>query len=90
MLSDQEKTAQRAFERKLKDLQAMLHEMGGTHVGARQHGSAELAYANLKLREANHWVREHYFVNVITKNRPPMPPIKRREYSDRNGNGEGM
>lgn len=71
MLSDKDKANQRAFERKVQELEAMLHDMGGTRRGAREMGSQELKYARTKLVEASHWVRDHFFRNVIQPNRPP-------------------
>ena len=72
MLSEKDKAHQRDIERRIREMIALLHELGGTKRGSQQFASPELAYAQRKLREAGHWIREHYYVNVMTKNgRPP-------------------
>lgn len=67
-LSDKDKSTQREVERRIRDLNNLLHDLGGTRRGSPQFASPELAYANRKLREAGHWVREHYFTNVMSQN----------------------
>jgi hypothetical protein len=73
MLSDADKAAQRAFERKIAELENMLHDMGGTKRGMKDMASQELKFARNKLVEASHWVRDHYYRNIIQPNRPPRP-----------------
>lgn len=63
-VTDQDKANQRAFQRKIADLINLLHDLGGTKRGSTQYKSAELAYASKALREAEHWVRDHYHTNV--------------------------
>lgn len=66
-MTDQDKTNQRDFDRKIRDLLILLHDLGATKRGATQYASPELAYASKALREAGHWVRDHYFTHVISK-----------------------
>jgi hypothetical protein len=78
MLSDADKANQQTFARKVKELENLLHDLGGTKRNAPQFASPELAYANKKLREAGHWMREHYFTNVMSKtSSSPRPPSDR-------------
>lgn len=74
MLSEKDKSNQREVERRIRDLVSLLHDLGGTKRGSPQFASPELAYAHRKLREAGHWIREHYFVNVISKRDNGRPP----------------
>lgn len=71
VLSDKDKASQRDLERRIRDLNNILHDIGGTKRGSRQFASPELAYANRKLREAGHWVREHFYANVMNNNSTP-------------------
>jgi hypothetical protein len=76
LMTDQEKAKQRDFSRKVRDLIAQLHDMGGTKVGGTQFASRELAYAEKDLRTAEHWVRDHFFTNHT---------LKDMQNGDRNG-----
>lgn len=69
MLSDKDKAMQRAFERHMRDLQNLIDDIGGTKHGAKDKGSAELKHAWNKFVEGGHWMREHFFRNVIEPER---------------------
>lgn len=80
MLTDADKANQRAFDRKITDLINLLHDLGGTNRNAKQFSSPELAYAAKNLRQAGHWVRDHYFTNIISRApRPERPTTYRRK-----------
>jgi len=69
MLSDKDKALQRAFDRHIREMQQLIDEIGGTKMGAKDKGSAELKHAYNKLKEARHWIADHFFENVIQKER---------------------
>ncbi len=72
MLADKDLANKRAFERKITELRNLLHDLGGTRRGAVRFASPELAYADKGLREAAHWVRDHYFTNASDKAAPTL------------------
>lgn len=73
MLSDQDKAFQRDFNRRVRELENLLHDMGSTKRETDQFASRQLAYARTKLEEASLWMREHFFANVISKDQPARP-----------------
>lgn len=89
MLTDADKANQRAFDRKIADLINLLHDLGGTTRNAKQFSSPELAYAAKDLRQAGHWVRDHYFTNIISRApRPERTPHRRKENGAVVGEGQ--
>lgn len=69
MLSEKDKANQREFQRKVRELYNLLHDMGGTRRDARQFASPELAHSWTRLREATHWMREHMHANIMAKDK---------------------
>ena len=73
MLSDQDKALQRAFDRKIRELEELIDDMGSTRPGAQDKGSPELKHALNKLIESTHWMRQHYYKRVIQPTRSANP-----------------
>lgn len=87
-MTDQDKANQRAFDRKIADMINLLHDLGGTKRGEARFASPELAYAAKSLRQSGHWVRDHFYTNVLSKAPRPAHNFRRRDNGVADQRGE--